>query len=165
MRKILILLTALIFQNYCVGQSLKGITIGEKYGGSTKFETTVGGFSGTMKIWRLNDQTVCGFHFESAIAISNEVEVEREGIEVDKFLQNMEANYQIKFDRAGWKHKISYDGHINDFTFLNDNITMFMVSFLGSIEEKSINLTVNIYNLKLGDKYAVEKEISKMKDF
>jgi len=108
MRNILILLIVLIFQNFCVGQTLKGITIGKKYDGSTKFDTTVGGYSGTMEIWRLNDQTVCGFHFESVIPIANEVEIKHKSIEVDQFLQNLEINYKIKFDRAGWTHKI-YD--------------------------------------------------------
>jgi len=40
-----------------------------------------------------------------------------------------------------------------------------MVSFIYSVEKKSLTLTVNIYNLELGNKYGLEKEISNMKDF
>ena len=63
MRVLLILLVLIPFLGEAHGQTLKGITLGEKYKGDTIIQPTVGGHQGKITIKMKNDKIVDGILF------------------------------------------------------------------------------------------------------
>ena len=73
--RIIFLFLFILAANLVFSQSLKNISIGEKYTGPKDIETTVEYYNGTLTIDRLNDGTVYSFHFISKNVINSRSEM------------------------------------------------------------------------------------------
>lgn len=151
--------------NNAFSQSLNNLAIGEKYTGSKDIETTIGDYSGTLTIGRLNDGTVYSFHFISRNVINSRTEMPQFISCADNFLKKVDRDFEITLDRKYWKHIEFTEGNLNDVATCSKNGVSFLVSFSLNVYENISTVLFTITNEELSKKGATEQLINNRGDF
>ncbi|SES84397.1 hypothetical protein SAMN05444285_102247 [Draconibacterium orientale] len=158
---VLIMLGGSLFSG---AQTLKGLTIGEKHNGTNEIVTTVGGYQGKITLYALKDSTIAGFHFISKEKVKDELEAMLLSKKADEFLQNIEANYKITFDRENWNGSNFYGGDIV-FCSSNKEGVEYSLQHAYTRSDNFSNIVFTMINTKLMNEIRTERYLDKMNDF
>ena len=142
--------------NIVLAQTLKNLTIGGKYTGPKSVETAIRGYNGTLTIGSLNDGTVHSFHFISRNVINNRTEIPLFISDADKFLENMNSDLNISFDRKYWTHHEFSQGNWYDVATFTKDSASYLVSFTVNLGENLSTILLTITNEEISAKGAYE---------
>ncbi len=165
MLRVLFAIILIYSGNSVYSQSLKSITIGNKYAGPRNIETTVGDYNGTLTIGRLNDGTVYSFHFISKNALNSRNEIPHFISGADNFLDKISRDYEITLNSKYWKHREFQEGNMYDVATCSNDSISFLVSFSYSLYENFSTILFTVTHERLSKKGANEHLLDDRKEF
>lgn len=156
MKKVILLLVAVLAFNLSNAQELKGYVLGSTYEGNVSErnvslrDQTVGGIDGTILLGVLNDKRIHSIYF---------VPDKRMGaIELERLVSGLEAKYDVILEPNGKQRNRTYSAYFDDsLVFINTEYNQFM--------SPSTKVTLIIQSDKLKKIDAAEKQLESNKDF